>query len=108
MAARFKFDGRVAADAAAAKVRSWIADRDAEAIDLTEDLVSVPYVVVRDDSTFDVVFDGRSGPPRWKDWMVALAQEIASTVSNVKFNCFYDLVGDVRHPGSGIPERPAS
>lgn len=103
VAGRFNFGGQVAADAAAAKVRSWIAEREAETIELTEDLASAPYIVVRDDSTFDVVFEGRPGQPRWKDWMVALTRELASTVSNVRFDCFYDLVGDVRHPGSGIP-----
>lgn len=100
VAARFNFDEPLAVDAVGATVRCWIAQREAETIDLTADLATDPHVVVRDEHTLDVVFDGRPGSSRWKDWMVALTQEMASTLSNVRFDCFYDLIGNVPHPAS--------
>lgn len=67
-----------------------------------EDLALEPHVVVRDAITFDVVFEGR---PRawWKDWLVALSMELRETLSDVTFECFYDLVGDRCFPGSLNP-----
>lgn len=99
VAARFTFDAPFAVEAAEATLRKWIAQHATETGDPTEDLVSEPYVVVRDQRTLDVVFDGLPGSPRWKDWMVALSQEMTA-VYGVTFTCFYDLVADAPHPAS--------
>lgn len=103
VAARFAFDTPTAVDAAKSTVRTWIMQRTADGIVLGEDLTKEPCVVVHGADTFDVVFDGRAGS-HWKDWMIALTQEIVSEIPNATFRCFYDLVGDVAHPASRVPE----
>jgi hypothetical protein len=100
VAARFTFDARAAVGAAESLVKDWVVRRVAERINLAEDLATDPYVVVRSDDTLDVVFEGRPGRSLWKDWMVAITEEMTSTVPSVKFACFYDLVGDIEHPAS--------
>lgn len=99
MAARFDLEHDAAVLAVVARVRSWVVDKRAIGIDLTADLSTEPYVVVSD-GKLDVVFEAVPNSRRWKDWMVLLTQALSSSVSKIRFVCFYDLVANRAHPAS--------
>lgn len=99
VSARFEIERDTAVPAVVARVRSWVSDRKAAGIDLTADLSAEPYVVVSD-GKLDVVFEAVPSSRRWKDWMVLLSQTLASSVSGIRFACFYDLVANRAHPAS--------
>lgn len=100
VAARYSFAAPDAVEEARLAVCAWVAEREAQGIDLNADLARPPYIQVHEGGTLDIVFDGRPGMPLWKDWMVSVCQQVASTVPLLTFVSFFDLVGVMEHPGS--------
>jgi hypothetical protein len=99
VAARYSFAAPDAVEGARLAVSAWVAEREAQGIDLKTDLERPPYIQVHG-GTLDIVFDGRPGMPLWKDWMVSVCQQVASVVPLLTFVSFFDLVGGMEHPGS--------
>lgn len=99
VAARFRIETSTAVGLARDLLRAWLAEQQAAGATWAEDLVSEPLIAVRDQDVMDVVFEGRSGVARWKDWMVSVSQQLAK-LPGLRFDCFYDLVAQVRHPAS--------
>jgi len=62
------------------------------------DFMSLPRVERATPETLDVVFDGRSGSRLWKDWVIALTQEV-EMLEGVHFLTFQDGVSGRQHPG---------
>jgi hypothetical protein len=48
--------------------------------------------VERDGDTILVIFEGKSDAKLWKDWLVAVTQDVERALDNVRFSEFYDLV----------------
>src|SRR5262249_46056955 len=49
-------------------------------VDFGNELTAEPHLVALVDNRVDVVFDGRPGSRRWKDWMISIVQELTSSV----------------------------
>jgi len=84
-------------------IATWVRTKSDEHIDWTGDLVTVPTVKHVDKQTVEVVFDGKPGSRRWKDWMVSITQQLSS-LPGMTFEGFFDLVANVPHPAS-LPRR---
>ena len=75
---------------ATARISAWMRAKEEQRIDVMEDLSSPPRVLATREG-IEVVFEARPGSRRWKDWMVAVSQDLAEGVHGLTFECFYDL-----------------
>jgi hypothetical protein len=75
-------------------------------VDLLEDLVETPRGVARGQTSVDVVFDGKLGSQRWKNWLVCLTRDLETALPGLMLECFYDLLADTPHPASVRSEAP--
>ena len=73
----------------------WL--RDTRGVRFEETLVKDPYVVLNVDS-LDVVFEGRRGSKRWKDWLVSFTREMSDREPGIQGRAFVDLVGGETRP----------
>jgi hypothetical protein len=48
--------------------------------------------LVLEEGTILVIFEGKADAKLWKDWLVAVAQDVDHAVDSVKFREFYDVV----------------
>jgi hypothetical protein len=69
-------------------------------VDLLEEMTVLPHVLATEPASIDVVFDGRSGSRRWKDWLVLLTRDLTTSLPELKFVGFCDLVSGTAHPAS--------
>jgi hypothetical protein len=104
VAARFAVSGTNTAESIRQRAAAWVSTRTADGpASLLADFSSLPEVQQASPDTLDVVFDDRPGSRRWKDWMVALTQELTS-VDGAAFVGFWDLVTGRPHPASTHPQ----
>lgn len=96
VASRFKLDRPEALEVSQQRLREWIVERR---VHFEADLIGEPQLELLTDQTLQIVFHGKSGSRRWKDWMVAATQELAA-VDGLTFHSFFDLVSGHVHPGS--------
>ena len=107
VASRFSLAGEATEQSIQAYVAGWMRGIMATGhVDLAEDLVEAPRVVARGPASVDVVFDGKPGSQRWKDWLVYLTRDLASSMPGITLECFYDVVADAPHPASVKGEAP--
>jgi hypothetical protein len=80
-------------------VIAWISRVTKEhALGLSEALTGPPRMMHRDPTTVDVVFDGRAGSPRWKDWLVLFTRDLETSGLDIRVEGFLDLIGGtMRH-----------
>ena len=52
----------------------------------------------RDDETIDLLFQGRAGSKVWKDWLVAIIQDVEAQESGLRFIAVIDRVSGRAHP----------
>ncbi len=101
VSARFSISEPQLRELVEAIVSSWVRKRVSEEdVVIGNDLLSEPRVVGIDAQRLDVVFEGGPQSRRWKDWMVAVVQELTSSIQGVSFEGFYDLVANAPHPAS--------
>jgi hypothetical protein len=58
----------------------------------------LPVEEWQDDKMLDVVFEGRAESRVWKDWVVALLQELQAAESGLRFEGFIDRISGRFHP----------
>jgi hypothetical protein len=76
-----------------------ISRREAEgAPAFTSEFRGLPVEEWQDDETVDVVFEGRADSRVWKDWVVALIQELQSPERGLQFEGVIDRVSGQLHP----------
>ena len=101
VASRFALTNVASQGVVAEYVTGWVYRKVQEDhIDLREDLVVLPWTEIPEEGFIDIIFDGRPGSRRWKDWMVYLTIDLKSSGIGVIFQCFYDRVAHAAHPAS--------
>lgn len=100
VAARYTVPNEESVRRLEAVVSEWNQGAAGRGIDLLAELSTLPHVARRERLVVDVVFQGKRGSRRWKDWMVAVTKVVRSTLPEVSFESFYDLVAERPHPAS--------
>jgi hypothetical protein len=100
VAARFSLIGTTSVKTVEDRVTDWVRRKTVDDhVDLSNDLAVSPQVAVIGPDTLYVVFEGKPGSKLWKDWMVAVTQDLMA-LSDLTFEGFYDLVTNSPHPAS--------
>ena len=83
------------------EIRSWSERlRTERKVDLTTSLSKSPYVMRSGEATVDVVFEGRAGSRRWRDWLVSFTRHMEDVHPEMRRVGFWDLVGQRPNPAS--------
>jgi hypothetical protein len=101
VSSRFVLEDSALKDVVDDYIATWVHRKTHENhIDLLKDLAVLPWTEIAQDGFIDIVFDGKPDSRRWKDWMVYLTRDLASSITRVTFYCFYDRVQQAPHPAS--------
>jgi hypothetical protein len=87
VAARFSMYDPATRTVVEERVAEWVRQKhEDEHIDLTEDLASRPRVLPVGEESLEVVFEGKPGSTRWRDWMVLVTVVLTSELHGLVFD----------------------
>jgi hypothetical protein len=78
-------------------VARWMREKAEQGINISDDLVTEPHIVIRGEDTVDIVVEGKANSLRWKDWFVDLTVHLPPMAKEAR-ECLYDLVADRAQP----------